>query len=226
VATSILKTWRNIERTAFLLALTLTLAGCAHKRHVRATPPRPVAPGYTETGIASWYGHPYHGRQSANGEIYDMEKMTAAHRTMPFNTWVRVENLSNSKSVELRITDRGPFIAHRIIDVSHAAAEALEMIGPGTARVRIVVIRAPELVTSGTFAVQVGAYESQQSAEAVRVRMASLYGSARLVFRPGNPAVWRVLVGSEVTEEAANGLLARIRGESGETNAFVVRLDS
>jgi rare lipoprotein A len=211
---------------ALALTLALTLAGCAHNKHVRAGPPRPVPPGYTETGVASWYGHPYHGRPSANGEIYDMEKMTAAHRTLPFNTWVRVENLSNSKSVELRITDRGPFIARRIIDVSHAAAEALEMIGPGTARVRMVVIRAPEPVTSGTFAVQVGAYENRQNAEAVRVRMASVYGSARLVLRPGNPPTWRVLVGAETTEEGANGLLARIRGESGETNAFVVRLDS
>jgi rare lipoprotein A len=222
---SILKTWRNIEWAAFLFALTL--AGCGHKRHhVRGVPTVPVAPGYTETGIASWYGHPYHGRPAADGEIYDMEKMTAAHRTMPFNTWVRVENLSNSKSVELRIIDRGPFVSRRIIDVSHAAAEALDMIGPGTARVRIVVIRAPEPVTSGTFAVQVGAYTNQQNAEQVRARMASRYGSARVVLRAGNPDVWRVLVGAEATEEAANGLAARIRDESGEKNAFVVRLDS
>ncbi|MGO9258675.1 MAG: septal ring lytic transglycosylase RlpA family protein [Bryobacteraceae bacterium] len=221
---SILKTWRSIEWTAFLLALTL--AGCAHKRHVRTVPPRPVAPGYTETGIASWYGHPYHGRPAADGEIYDMEKMTAAHRTLPFNTWVRVENLSNSKSVEVRIIDRGPFVAPRILDVSHAAAEALGMIGPGTARVRLVVIRAPEPVAAGTFAVQVGAYENRQSAEQVRARMASRYGSARLVLREGNPNVWRVLVGAETTEDGANGLAARIRDESGEKNAFVVRLDS
>jgi rare lipoprotein A len=185
-----------------------------------------VAPGYTETGIASWYGHPYHGRPAADGEIYDMERMTAAHRTLPFNTWVRVENLSTSKSVEVRIIDRGPFVARRIIDVSHAAAEALDMIGPGTAQVRLVVIRAPELVAAGTFAVQVGAYENRQNAERVRARMASRYGSARLVLRQGNPNVWRVLVGAETTQDGANGLAARIRDESGEKNAFVVRLDS
>ncbi len=87
--------------------------------------------GSTEIGIASWYGHPYHGRQAANGEIYDMEKLTAAHRTLPFDTWVRVENISNGKTVEVRITDRGPFVGDRIIDLSHAAAREIEMIGPG-----------------------------------------------------------------------------------------------
>ncbi|HTX38804.1 MAG TPA: septal ring lytic transglycosylase RlpA family protein [Bryobacteraceae bacterium] len=219
---SISKTWRSIEWIAFLLALTL--AGCRH-RH-RIVPPIAVAPGYTETGIASWYGYPYHGRPAADGEIYDMEKMTAAHRTLPFNTWVRVENLNNARTVELRIIDRGPFVSHRIIDVSHAAAEALDMIGPGTARVRMVVIRAPEPVTAGTFAVQVGAYTDPQNAEAVRARMAARYGTARLVLRAGNPNVWRVLVGAETTEEGADGLAARIRDEIGEKNAFVVRLDS
>jgi len=220
---SISKSWRSIECIAVLLALAL--AGC-HRRHARVATPVPVAPGYTETGIASWYGHPYHGRPAADGEIYDMEKMTAAHRTFPFNTWVRVENLSNSKTVDLRIIDRGPFISQRIIDVSHAAAEALDMIGPGTARVRIVVIQAPEPVTAGIFAVQVGAFADRRNAEQVRARMASRYGSARLVLREGNPNVWRVLVGAEATEEGANGLAARIRDESGERNAFVVRLDS
>src|SRR5690242_8566396 len=92
------------------------ICGCAHKKHARIpVPGPPVRVGQTETGLASWYGHPYHGRQAANGEIYDMEKLTAAHRTLPFNTWVRVENLSNDKTVEVRIIDRGPFIEGRII---------------------------------------------------------------------------------------------------------------
>ena len=221
---SISRTWRSIEWAG--LAAALALAGCAHRRHARVAPVAPVAPGYTETGIASWYGHPYHGRPAADGEIYDMEKMTAAHRTLPFNTWVRVENLSNAKSVELRIIDRGPFVSRRMIDVSHAAAEALDMIGPGTARVRMVVIRSPQPVAMGTFAVQVGAYADRRNAEQVRARMEARYGSARLVLRAGNPSVWRVLVGAETSEEGANGLAARIRNESGERNAFVVRLDS
>src|SRR3954468_5674361 len=92
---------------------------------------------YTETGIASWYGHPYHGRAAANGERYDMETLVAAHRTLPFDTWVRVENLNNGKTVEVRIIDRGPFVDGRIIDLSHAAAQVIELIGPGVAKVRV-----------------------------------------------------------------------------------------
>src|SRR6266542_2996183 len=91
------------------------LCGCTHKKHVRVTPPPPrsVKAGDTETGVASWYGHPYHGRQAANGEIYDMEKLTAAHRTLPFNTWVRVYDLATNRTTEVRITDRGPFVGGR-----------------------------------------------------------------------------------------------------------------
>ncbi len=99
--------------------------------------------GSSETGLASWYGHPYHGRAAANGEIYDMEKFTAAHRTLPFGTVVRVTNLGNGKSVDVRIIDRGPFVAGRIIDLSHAAAKTIEMIGPGVAQVRLDIIAAP-----------------------------------------------------------------------------------
>lgn len=104
---------------------------------------KPARIGETETGIASWYGVPYHGRRSANGEIYDMEKLTAAHRTLPFDTWLEVTNLTNNKRVDVRITDRGPFVHGRIIDLSLAAARQLGMVGPGIVRVRIKVIRKP-----------------------------------------------------------------------------------
>jgi rare lipoprotein A len=211
-----------------LLAVMLLafLTGCAHKKRVR-TPPAPTVavPGSVETGLASWYGHPYHGRAAANGEIYDMEKLTAAHRTLPFDTWVRVQNLTNHKAVEVRITDRGPFIDGRIIDVSHAAARAIELIGPGVVQVRVEVLRAPEAAPA-IFAVQVGAFRDRTSAERIRSRMESLYGSARLVRRDGSPVVWRVLVGRERTEDGAVALSVRIRRESGERNAFVVRLDT
>lgn len=209
--------------------------------------------GHTENGIASWYGNPYHGRQAANGEVYDMEKMTAAHRTMPFNTWVRVHDLDNGKITEVRITDRGPFVGGRIIDLSRAAARELAMIGPGTARVRVEVIPAPAVapatlppvVTSSpppavtppepvpaaelppaAFAVQVGAFRERGNAEGIRATMETRYGTARIVERQGNPTTWRVLVGSEPTEESANALAAKIRQESVEKIAcFVVRLD-
>ena len=98
--------------------------------------------GSTETGIASWYGVPYHGRPTASGEIFDMEKLTAAHRALPFQTWVEVTNLSNGKQVDVRITDRGPFVRGRIIDLSMAAARQIDMVRAGTARVRLKVIAA------------------------------------------------------------------------------------
>ena len=214
-----------------MLAAVL-LAGCGHKKHARRIP-RPPSPsaapklGQTETGEASWYGHPYHGRRAANGEIYDMEKLTAAHRTLPFDTWLRVVNLDNSKTVEVRITDRGPFIEGRVIDLSHAAARAIDMIGPGVARVRLEVIRTPEYVPPALFAVQVGAFRDRANAERLRAQMQSRYGAARLVQRADTPDLWHVVAGSEPTEESAQALAERIRKERGEKSAaFVVRVDS
>ena len=212
-----------------LIILALLLAGCAHHRRAQRVTglPTAVRPGYTESGVASWYGHPYHGRPAADGEIYDMEQMTAAHRTLPFHTWVRVYDLDTDKSVDVRITDRGPFAEGRIIDLSHAAARAVDMVGPGTARVRIEVLRMPEIAANAVFAVQVGAFRDRRNAERVRAQMEMRYGSARLVLRDGNPRLWRVVVGSEATENGAQTLAGRIRSEFGEKNsAFVVRLDA
>jgi rare lipoprotein A len=124
-----------------LLLLPLVFTGCAKRAKTWRTPPPPGK--FVETGIASWYGNPYHGRATASGEIYDMEKFTAAHRTLPFNTWLRVENLSNHRSVEVKVNDRGPFARGRIIDLSRAAARWIELLGPGTAKVRLTSIRAP-----------------------------------------------------------------------------------
>jgi len=175
-----------------------------------------------ETGVASWYGYPYHGRTAASGEVYDMETMTAAHPTLPFNTEVRVINLENNKSVEVRIMDRGPFVEGRIIDLSHAAARALGMVQPGTVPVRVEVISIPEVETTDRFAVQVGAFRDKGSAERVRMRMQARYGVARLVMRDADPVVWRVWVGSEASEEEARALSQRLR-QRGEKDAFLVR---
>lgn len=97
----------------------------------------------SEEGFASWYGGKFHGRLTANGETFDTYKFTAAHRTLPFNTVVRVTNLKNSKTVEVRINDRGPFVRGRIIDLSKAAAEAIDMTGDGVARVRLDTVQEP-----------------------------------------------------------------------------------
>ena len=221
-----------MHRNRWVRALPVALAalaffGCAHKKRARL--PRPPAPavGRSETGVASWYGHPHHGRPAANGEIYDMETLVAAHRTLPFDTWVRVVNLSNQKSVEVRIIDRGPFVGGRIIDLSHAAAKAIDLIGPGVGPVRVEVIRSPQNIPASLFAVQVGAFRVRANAESLRAEMAARYGPARLVSRPGSPDVWRVLVGAETSEDAAAALAGRIRQESGEkSTGFIVRIDS
>jgi rare lipoprotein A len=214
-----------------LLLAAIVFTGCAHKKkHVKAVPPpaapmKSVSPGYTETGRASWYGHPYHGRPAADGEIYDMETLVAAHRTLPFDTWVRVYDLDNNKTVEVRIIDRGPFVDGRIIDLSHAAAKAIDMIGPGTANVRMEVIGVPAGVAPGIFVVQIGAFESRATAEQVQAGLAEHYGMTRVMQRKENPGVWRVLVGNEPNMDAANALCDRIQRETGEKKAFTIRLD-
>jgi peptidoglycan lytic transglycosylase len=206
--------------------LGLALLSCGEKRTVRAAVPPPVSGA--EVGIASWYGHPYHGRAAASGEIYDMEKFTAAHRTLPFGTLVRVINLDNEKSVEVRINDRGPFAGDRIIDLSHAAAQAIGLIGPGLARVRLELMQIPVAATApGYYAVQVGAFQYRANAERLRAEMEARYGAAHLVLRPGDPPLWRVLVGRAATEDDAGTLAGRIRAEhEGKlAQSFVVRDD-
>ncbi len=130
-----------MRRCLFLFSFLL-LTACAGV----GVPPPPapsVEVGWEERGIASWYGDPFHGRQTASGEVYDMNAPTAAHQTLPFGTVVRIENLDNGTSTEVRINDRGPFVQGRIIDVSRRGARELGLIEPGTAEVRITVIEAP-----------------------------------------------------------------------------------
>ena len=134
----------------------------------------PSSVAYMEEGNASWYGAPFHGRRASNGEIYDMNKMTAAHRTMAFGTVVRVTNLTNGKKAVVRITDRGPFVDNRIIDLSMAAAKAIESIGPGVVPVRLEVISGNDPF-GGYFTVQVGAFKERENAEKLRARLNELY---------------------------------------------------
>ncbi len=212
---------------AVLAILALAASGCAKKRP--STLPGAPLIGATETGLASWYGYPYHGRRASNGEIYDMNKFTAAHRTLPFGAGVEVTNLSNGQKVRVRIIDRGPFVEARIIDLSRAAARAIGVFGPGTARVRLMVVPPPTIgsypapAEPDVFAVQVGAFADRQRAERLRARLAKKYGAAQLVRRDGNPPLWRVLVGREPDIPAAESLAQRLRPEVGD--AFVVRLD-
>lgn len=210
---------------AVLVALAL-LSGCAKKRPKLTAPPAPPAAPQIkliEEGVASWYGHPYHGRAAASGEIYDMEKLTAAHRTLPFGTMVRVRNLTNDREVQVRVNDRGPFVKDRIIDLSKAAAREIHMIGPGTALVQLRVLSLPEPDEAAFYAVQAGAFRDRGNADRLRAGMEQRFGSARLQLRQGDPPLWRVLVGNEPTVEGAEALAARITAEAGA--GFVVRVE-
>lgn len=154
-----------------------------------------------------------------------MEKLTAAHRTLPFNTWVRVENAANGKSVEVRIIDRGPFVGNRIIDLSHAAAQQIELIGPGVANVRVVIIANPAVPEPAVFAVQVGLFRNRANADSLKDKLIGMYGAARIVEREGSEPLFRVLAGAESTAEAAEALAVQIRGDISVPEAYVVRLD-
>jgi len=207
------KDFRWTPSGAVLATVLLALTGCTQKSAKQEA--------QAQIGVASWYGHPFDGRLTASGDVYDMEKMTAAHRTFPFGTVLRVVNLGNSKTTEVRINDRGPFVKDRIIDLSHAAAQAISM--PGIANVQLQVISTPPTRGAELFAVQVGAFPQRAEAAKLQAELAGKYGTANLVFRQGDQT-WRVLVGMEPTEEAANKLAEQLEKET--RPAYVVLLDS
>jgi len=193
------------------MAMVAGLTTCARKI---------TSVGDAQIGIASWYGKQFQGKLTASGEPFDMEKMTAAHRTLPFGAKVRVQNLVNDKTTEVRINDRGPFVGDRIIDLSHAAAQAIDM--PGIANVRLQVLSTPPTRGVDLFAVQIGAFRERAEAQRFVSDMQKRYGAARLVFREGD-LTWRVLVGLEPSMERAQSLQPQLEKEFGQ--AFVVRVD-
>jgi len=166
-------------RVKVVLAGLFFLAGCGGGRHYRI--PQTIYPppkaGWSQVGIASWYGYDFHGKRTASGEVYNMYAYTAAHRFLPFGTYVRVLNMNNGRSVVVRINDRGPFVRGRIIDLSYAAARAIGMIGTGTARVKITVLpaRPRPLTPVGFYYVQVGSFvEPQRAYQLQRTLLARL----------------------------------------------------
>ena len=133
----------RLYRCTVCLCMLVLLAACSGKMVPVSHPSRahPAARSSELEGLASYYAEPYHGRQTASGEVFDTyAALTAAHRTLPFNTVVRVQNQSNGKAVEVRINDRGPFIAGRIIDLSVRAARAIDMIRPGVVLVKLQIL--------------------------------------------------------------------------------------
>jgi rare lipoprotein A len=191
-----------------------------------APPSAPIVQG--EVGIASWYGHPYHGRRTASGEIYNMYGMTAAHRTLPFGTQVRVHNLENGRDVAVRINDRGPFVEGRIIDLSFASAQAMGM--PSTALVRLELLGLGSSgaigAAPGVFAVQVGAFRDRRNAELLKQAIERRFAPVLIqTFDRGDAIFYRVRVGRESSEERATDLGRQLRQAGFASTTFVVRLD-
>lgn len=164
------------------------------------------AHGFREEGVASWYGPDFHGKKTANGERYDMYGMTAAHKLLPFNTQVKVTNTRNGRSIVVRVNDRGPFVADRVIDLTRTAAEQLGMLGAGTAPVIVESVgTVPGLKDgelTGRFYVQVGAFAKEANARNLVRKIEGEGQSARATFGE-NVNFWRVQIGPYPTLSAA-----------------------
>jgi peptidoglycan lytic transglycosylase len=186
---------------------------------------QPAIPGqYVEQGVASWYGVPFNGHRTSDGEIYDMYQFTAAHRTLPFGSVVQVTDLANGRQIDVRINDRGPFVNNRIIDLSYSAAKALGMLGPGTAPVRLQVVSGANSM-EGYFGVQIGAFSVEANAERLRAGLSARYSPISIVpYDSPNGIFYRVRVGRLSTEQAAQQLAAQLRADD-QLTTFVVRLD-
>jgi len=198
--------------------------------------PLPYARDFKEKGIASWYGKAFHGKRTSSGEIYDMYAMTAAHKTLPLGIFVRVTNLNNHKSIEVRINDRGPFVRGRIIDLSHTAAKNLGIIGPGTAPVEVVALGAPLApghsskggkyakvdYFSGKFTIQIGAFSDQKNAVKLKTKLEKEY--TKTYIQPhdnGQKIYYRVRVGNYSNLDQAERFEQKLI-KGGYPEAFIV----
>jgi len=186
-------------RAPAALAVLALLVGCASP----GARPRGVT---IERGVASWYGPGFHGRFTASGELYDMDALTAAHRSLPFGTLVEVRNLENGATVRVKINDRGPFLKHRVLDLSRAAAQRLGIIGPGTALVEIVAVGV-EPIGGFSYTVQIGAFRDARRAYDLADRLRDDFPEVEV--HAGE--VWkRVQVGSFTTRAEAERFAARL----------------
>ena len=181
--------------------------------------PIPHSQGFSQRGKASWYGRKFHGRKTANGEAYNMYAMTAAHKTLPLGTYVRVKNLQNNREIDVRINDRGPFVRGRIIDLSYTSAKKLGLVGPGTAPVKITALGIPVQSKTkkgsirsyvpldyykGNFTVQIGAFSDRNNAKRLKQKLDLTYKNAHItIYNNGYETFYRVRVGRCSTLEKA-----------------------
>jgi rare lipoprotein A len=165
---------------------------------------KPSAPENIQTGTASWYGPNFHGKTTSNKEVYDMHDLTAAHNSLPFGTYVVVTNLNNGKSVTVRINDRGPFVKGRIIDLSYAAAKAIDMVGTGTAPVKLEILTeiSPKS-SSQKFSVQVGSFTWKKNAESLKNELQRSFKDVYIIpFKTARNIYYRVRIKAKDRETA------------------------
>jgi rare lipoprotein A len=200
--------------SALGLVVLSGLHGCAGpSREVSYPAGYPI--GYTERGVASWYGPGFHGNKTANGERFDMRRFTAAHRTLPLGSVATVRSLATGKTVTVRINDRGPFARGRILDLSQAAAERLDMIGTGTAQVELTVVGFEGRPGAfGLLRLQVGSFVDPANAQALAARLRQSFPDVRvspIEVPPGHR--YRVQVGQFRSEAEAEAAAARLQSE-------------
>ena len=181
-------------------------------------------PIYSEEGVASWYGPPYHNRQGANGKTFDQNAMTAAHRTLPMGSLIVVTNEKTGQSATMRVTDRGPFVQGRLLDLSMASAKATGVYRAGLANVRIDVYETPHPIDlGGRWCVQIGAFEHEGKAEKLRNELERNYESANVIDFEGPTGYWVRIRPQGDNKEQAESIARRSRPAEGD--AYLVRLD-
>ena len=181
-------------------------------------------PILTEEGMATWYTAPYKGRKAANGQVFNDHALTAAHRTLPMGSLIVVTNLKTGQSADMRITDRGPFVEGRLIDLTIASAKATGVYLAGSARVRVEVYRTPKPInTGGRWCVQIGAFTSERKANKLKAQLQRKYSGARVIEFPGEDSYWVRIRPEGDNRELAEQIAHKLRPAEGE--AFLTRLD-
>jgi rare lipoprotein A len=209
--------WSGGRRSAVWIPVVMALvwAGCASRQPPVATLPSPIPTSGTAYGVASWYGPGFNGHRTSSGAIYNQNSLTAASVLFPLGSQVRVTNLANGRVVEVTINDHGPYLHGRAIDLSHRAAHALCIIGPGTARVRMDVLAAPDggQPIGMRYFVQVGSFGNPANARRMRERVALYYPDARIIEADsGDTHYYRVRMGAFMDQNEAAARAARLAG--------------
>jgi rare lipoprotein A len=234
-----------------LAGFTLVATGCRHQAQVASQPPPPTTsaaaatatrsaksaeparplddahgkPVYSEVGIASWYGVNYNHRNAADGSIYDEDGMTAAHRTLPMGSIVRVTNLSTGQQILVRITDRGPFSPTRVIDLSKGAALAIGLYRAGIGKVRVEAFANPTADPAGHWCVQTGAFKTESAALDLKSALKDRYRGAKVIEFAGPTGFWVRIDPPLRDRKTADQITAWIGAPEAQSQAYLVRTD-